>query len=221
MRCMEKGFFSLLLLGVIFCPHSGRAEEKLVLNLDDEDSSVQDTSNQNDPNILAKDGLDKNMDYGEVYRHTELEALPKPIQQEALGTRAYRPSLVAVGYGERVPGYGIFGEFSFNRIALGIASSLQDLDAGKQSNTSVLDKFSTRIRSFNSLYASYRWIPMAVSPYILFGVGLVNKSDTNIGVLSGLGIEAEVYYGLNFIIGYTYFTAVKKGYAGGSLAWAF
>lgn len=178
----------------------------LDLSFADEDKKVEDNANQS-LNAVASSGPDKNMNYADVYSKIELESLPKAVAGPALGTRGYRPNLVGTGYGERTPGVGAFLEYSFNRVGMGINYSY---------------KFSKeKSQAFLGAFATYRFLPFDVSPYMLLGGGTVSHEGESFGAQVGAGLEARIYYGLTLIAGYGYFSAVKRGFAGGAVAWGF
>lgn len=158
---------------------------------------------------IPQKGPDKNMNYQEVYRKVTVDELPGEVKAPALGTRGYRPNLIAVGVGDRTPGAGGMVEYSWNRISAGIAIS------GRK--TVSMD----RPQIFSSLYVLYRWFPFAISPYILAGAGTATNAARNFGGLVGAGLEVQVYRSFFVLAGFTFHQTVNRGFPGGSLAWVF
>jgi hypothetical protein len=155
---------------------------------------------------------DRNLNYGELMGHVEPAAHLRGVLPPALGARGYRPSLLAVGYGDRTPGYGAMVEYSWNRLGAGLFYSYRPLRDADRFNYS---------QSFGGLYLVYRWLPFAVSPYILAGVQLASRAPEAFGGMAGAGIEARVYNGWTVLLGYTYHSTAQKGFFGGAFGWTF
>ncbi|MGG2334415.1 hypothetical protein, partial [Salmonella enterica] len=60
--------------------------------------------------------LDENIDYSRLDDGVEALDPGRGVLAPALGFRGYRPNMVAVGGGDRVPGFGGIIEYSWNRI---------------------------------------------------------------------------------------------------------
>ncbi len=159
-----------------------------------------------------KKSPDENIDYSEILGMAEFLELKRGVLPPALGTRGYRPNLIALGYGDRTPGFGAMVEYSWNRLSAGIFYSYRNLKD--------YDRFN-RSQSFTGLYGLYRWLPFALSPYLLLGLELGNKTPVAFGGMAGLGIEARIYNGWTALLGYTYHSTARKGFFGGAFGWSF
>ncbi len=158
---------------------------------------------------------DKNLDFSEVVGSIDTQPLDSGVAPPAQGFRGYRPNMIAVGYGDRTPGYGVMLEYSWNRLGVGAYYSYlptTDLLVGGRI---------VRSQSFGGLYALYRWLPFDASPYFLVGAELASPTDETIGGTAGLGVEAKLYYGWTILLGYTYHSVVHGGYLGGAIGWSF
>ena len=155
---------------------------------------------------------DNNMNYSEILSSIELESLPAEVRAPALGRRGYRPNLVAVGTGDRIPGYGFFMEYCWNRIGAGVSYSYRPLEP---------EDTRAKSQSFLNIYSYYQWLPFSITPYFLVGIEKAMPSEQSIGGMAGVGMEAQIYRGWTMLLGYTYHSAVHKGFMGGSFGWAF
>lgn len=160
------------------------------------------------PNI----GPDDNLDFREILSNIQSEELPMGVRQLALGTRGYRPNLVAFGVGDRTPGIGLMAEYNWNRIGVGVAYSYRSLKG---------DDAYAHSQSFVNAYGYYHWLPFWITPYFLIGVEKALPSEQSIGGLAGVGVETQIYRGWTALLGYTYHSAVHRGFMGGSFGWAF
>jgi hypothetical protein len=155
---------------------------------------------------------DKNLDYSELLALAQPMELSRGILPPALGTRGYRPNLVAVSVGDRTPGYGALVEYSFNRIGVGTYFSYRNLTDYDTQSVS---------QTFFGLYGLYRWLPFDFSPYILMGVELGSQTRETLGGLAGLGMEARIYSGWTLLVGWTFHSTARKGFFGGGFGWSF
>ena len=130
----------------------------------------------------------------------------------ALGFRGYRPNMIALGTGDRVPGFGGLVEYYWNRIGAGIFASR--LPAGPE------DPQATAY-GFLGTYGIYRWLPFDMSPYFLMGVELGSETDETLGGLAGLGVETRVFTGWTLFFGWTFHSTVHRGFLGGGVGWSF
>jgi opacity protein-like surface antigen len=201
---MHTAFLILAMIASVIPSVYG--DDDLDLSFAEEDAAVKDTSNQK-LLVVAKEGKDKNLDFSSIYAGVDLDALPKQVLAPALGTRGYRPNLIALNYGERTPGGGLIVEYNHNRIGYGLSSSWRRVDRQNQ--------------YFNNAYVIYRMLPFRTSPYFLSGAGIVSGSTTDTGLLIGAGVEAQIYYGLTLLAGYTYYSSVERSFVGGGIAWGF
>jgi hypothetical protein len=155
---------------------------------------------------------DKNMDYSEILDEVQALEASRGVLPPALGSRGYRPNMIAVGYGDRTPGYGAMVEYSWNRLGAGVYYSYRNLkDADLYSYS----------QGFGGLYFLYRWLPFKFSPYILGGLEAGSKTAEAFGGTLGLGMEVQVYYGWTLLLGYTFHSTARKGFMGGAIGWAF
>lgn len=155
---------------------------------------------------------DENLDYSELMGMAEPLELKRGVLPPALGTRGYRPNLVAASYGDRTPGYGVLVEYSWNRLSAGLFYSYRNLKDYDRFNLS---------QSFVGLYGLYRWLPFQISPYLLMGLEIGDKTPVGFGGMAGLGIEARIYNGWTALLGYTYHSTARKGFFGGAFGWSF
>ena len=155
---------------------------------------------------------DDNINYMPILSSIDPESLPELVRPEALGTRGYRPHMIALAIGDRTPGYGALLEYSFNRIGVGAAFSYRELPAGNPIAKS---------QTFGNLYATYQCLPFWMTPYFLLGVELASKALSSTGAMAGVGIEAQIYHGWTASLGYTYHSTLRDGFLGGSFGWAF
>lgn len=155
---------------------------------------------------------DKNVEYGRILTLVEPLEPSRGVLPPALGFRGYRPSMVAIGAGDRTPGFGAMVEYSWNRIGAGIfASYLNHRGEDRVAES----------RGFAGVYGLYRWLPFDVSPFFLTGVEGGSQTDESIGGLLGLGVEARIYSGYTLLLGWTHHSTVHRGYLGGALGWSF
>lgn len=155
---------------------------------------------------------DMNLDYTELLDMVESVEVGRGVLPPALGSRGYRPNMIAAGYGDRTPGYGAMVEYSWNRLGIGLYYSYL--------NNKDEDLFSF-VQTFGGIYMLYRWLPFKFSPYILGGLEMGSKTAESVGGTVGLGIEAQVYYGWTLLLGYTFHSTARKGFLGGGIGWAF
>lgn len=154
---------------------------------------------------------DENLNTSRTLDWVRRAPLPDGVSRPALGTRGYRSSMIAVGAGDRTPGYGLQVEHSFNRLGVGASASYLSLTGDLRSKS----------YSFYNLYGIYRWLPYSVSPYLHGGVQYGIATPISFGLLGGVGIEARVYDQWTLLIGYTYHSVAEKGYFGGAVGWIF
>lgn len=155
---------------------------------------------------------DRNIDYSELMGIVDTAEPGRGVLPPAPGFRGYRPNMVAVGVGERTPGYGVMVEYSWNRLGMGMFYSyrrLSDYDLFSQS------------QSFLGIYGIYRWLPWDFSPYFLGGLEGAKATRERFGGLVGIGAEGRIWYGVTLLIGYTYHSTAQKGFFGGGIGWSF
>jgi hypothetical protein len=155
---------------------------------------------------------DKNIDYSEILGRVEVEPLSKGVLPPALGFRGYRPSMMALGFGDRTPGIGAMVEYSWNRVGAGAYYSYLNLPD---------DDLRSEGQGFGGLYALYRWLPFNISPYFLLGVEFASQTPDAFGGTAGIGVEARIFYGWTALFGYTYHSTAKRGFLGGAFGWSF
>lgn len=155
---------------------------------------------------------DQNVDYSEMLNRAEPQPHVRGVLPPALGFRGYRPNMIALGYMDRTPGYGVMLEYSWNRIAAGVYYSYRKLPS---------TDLNSYTQSFGGYYMLYRWLPFDFSPYFLLGLELASQAPEGFGGLAGVGMEAKVYRGITALFGYTYHSTVRRGFLGGALGWSF
>jgi hypothetical protein len=155
---------------------------------------------------------DRNVDYSRLDDSVEALDASRGVLAPALGFRGYRPNMVALGGGDRVPGFGGMVEYSWNRIGAGILGSYHS-EKGQDPNVKGFGIF--------GLYGLYRWLPFDVSPYILIGLEAGGQTNETMGGMLGLGVEARIYSGWTVLVGWTYHSVMEQGYFGGALGWSF
>ncbi len=159
----------------------------------------------------AKD-LDENVDYSRLLNRVNPTDPSRGVLPPAQGFRGYRSNMVAVGAGDRTPGFGAIVEYNWNRIGLGgFASYL---------NTSGQDAKAAAF-GFAGAYGLYRWLPFDISPYFLMGVELGSQTDETLGGLTGGGVEARIYSGWTALLGWTFHSTAHRGFWGGAFGWSF
>lgn len=156
--------------------------------------------------------LDDNIDYSELVADAEPAVSSRGVLPPALGFRGYRPNMIAIGLGDRVPGWGAMLEYSWNRVGAGVYYSLRRLPT--------VDGIS-KSQTFTGLYLLYRWLPWHFSPYFLMGVEGATNTQDQIGGNAGIGIEGEIYQGWTVLVGYTYHSTAHLGFLGGAIGWSF
>lgn len=156
--------------------------------------------------------LDDNIDYSELSPELEGAFDARGVLPPALGFRGYRPNMLAIGYGDRMPGWGGLMEFSWNRLGLGVYYSHRRLPT--------VDGL-RRSQDYVGAYGLYRWLPWSFSPYFLIGVEGATNTQDQIGGLAGIGTEVEVYQGWTLLFGYTYHSTAHLGFLGGAFGWSF
>ena len=155
---------------------------------------------------------DLNLDYSELLSFVTPLELGEGVLPPSLGTRGYRPNLLAATYGEKTAGYGLTAEYSFNRLAMGAYYSyrpLTDYDRKAES------------QSFVGGYLLYRWLPFDFSPYFSGGLEIGTATRESFGGTAGVGMEARIYSGWTLLLGWSYHSTVRKGFFGGGLGWGF
>lgn len=155
---------------------------------------------------------DKNLDYSELLSLAEPIASSRGVLPPALGTRGYRPNLVAVSAGDRTPGYGAFVEYSWNRLGIGAFFAYRPLKD--------VDRYNI-YQTIGGAYGIYRWLPWDFSPYLLAGLELGSKTPDFFGGLVGIGMEGRIYSGWTALLGYSFHSTVRKGFWGGAIGWSF
>jgi len=155
---------------------------------------------------------DRNIDYSELIGTVDPLEAGRGVLPPAQGFRGYRPNMVAVGAGERMPGYGALVEYSWNRLGAGVFYSYR--------NVSEADVIADS-QSYLGLYGIYRWLPWDFSPYILGGLEGAMGTQEPFGGLVGFGLDARVYSGFTLLLGYTYHSTARKGFFGGGIGWSF
>ena len=155
---------------------------------------------------------DENVDYSRLDDTVEASDPGHGVLAPALGFRGYRPSMMAFGGGDRVPGFGGMLEYSWNRIGAGICASYRST----KGEDSVVVGY-----GIAGLYGLYRWLPFDISPYFLLGVEAGSATDESVGGMLGLGVEARIYSGWTALLGWTYHSTVERGFLGGAIGWSF
>ncbi len=155
---------------------------------------------------------DANVDYSRLLGSVSAVEKQRGVLPPALGFRGYRPNMIAVGYGDRTPGYGVMVEYSWNRIAMGVFASYMPLNFREPGGDA---------NGFGGIYGLYRWLPFDVSPFFLMGVEAGSFSDEVVGGMAGLGVEARIYSGWTALVGWTHHSTMRRGYLGGAFGWSF
>ncbi|MGZ3651807.1 MAG: hypothetical protein ACXVB9_15555 [Bdellovibrionota bacterium] len=155
---------------------------------------------------------DGNVDYSRLDDTVEPLDAGRGVLAPALGFRGYRPSMIAIGGGDRVPGFGGMVEYSWNRIGAGLSASYRSTK-GEDPN----------VVGYNivGLYGLYRWLPFDMSPYFLLGLEAGRATAEPVGGMLGLGAEARIYSGYTVLLGWTYHSTVERGFFGGAFGWSF
>lgn len=156
--------------------------------------------------------LDENIDYSRLLGYVDTIEAPRGVLAPAPGFRGYRPNMVAIGGGDRVPGFGAMVEYSWNRFGWGFFASYRNTKGEDQAIAAY---------GIGGTYVLYRWLPWDVSPYILMGAEIGSATTEPIGGLTGLGVEARIYSGWTVLIGWTFHSVVRRGFMGGALGWSF
>jgi hypothetical protein len=156
---------------------------------------------------------DKNIDYSRLLDSVETLDPGRGVLAPALGFRGYRPSMIAVGYGDRTPGYGGMVEYSWNRIGAGVAWSYHS--GNVQTDPNAVNS------SLLGLYGLYRWLPFDMSPYFLLGIEGGWQTDEFFGGQLGGGVEWRIYSGWTLLLGWTFHSTMHNGYMGGAIGWSF
>ncbi len=162
--------------------------------------------------VAPPEDLDRNVDYSKLLDLVEVSDAPRGILPPGLGFRGYRPNMIAAGGGDRVPGFGMMVEYSWNRIGLGGFASYRNTK-GEDAKTAAY--------GIAGLYALYRWLPWDIAPYFLMGIEAGNETIEPIGGLTGVGVEARIYSGWTLLVGWTHHSTVRRGFLGGALGWSF
>jgi hypothetical protein len=155
---------------------------------------------------------DRNIDYSRLDDTVEASEVGRGVLPPALGFRGYRPNMIAVGGGDRVPGFGGIVEYSWNRIGAGLIASYHS-EKGQDRTVQGFGVFGA--------YGLYRWLPFDMSPYFLLGLEAGAQTNEPFGGMLGLGAEARIYSGWTLLIGWTYHSVMERGYFGGAIGWSF
>jgi hypothetical protein len=155
---------------------------------------------------------DANIDYSRLLEGVETSELKRGVLPPAMGFRGYRPSMIAAGVGDRVPGVGGMVEFSWDRIAAGVLGSYH-YNFGQNPYVTGY--------AIGGLYGLYRWLPFDVSPYFLLGIEAGYNTLDPIGGMLGAGIETRIYSGWTFLFGWTFHSTMHNGFLGGAIGWSF
>jgi hypothetical protein len=155
---------------------------------------------------------DRNIDYSRLDDTVEAVEAGRGVLPPAVGFRGYRPNMIAVGGGDRVPGFGGMVEYSWNRIGAGLLASYHS-EKGQDRTVQGFGVFGA--------YGLYRWLPFDMSPYFLLGLEAGDQTDEPFGGMLGLGAEARIYSGWTLLIGWTYHSVMERGYFGGAIGWSF
>jgi hypothetical protein len=155
---------------------------------------------------------DANIDYSRLLDSVETAEASRGVLPPAPGFRGYRPSMIAVGAGDRVPGYGAMIEFSWNRIGAGITGSYH---YNNGQDPTVVGY------GIAGLYGLYRWLPFDISPYFLMGVEAGFYTADPVGGMLGGGVEARIYSGWTALLGWTFHSTTHNGFLGGAIGWSF
>ncbi|NUM88680.1 MAG: hypothetical protein HUU37_05710, partial [Bdellovibrionales bacterium] len=89
---------------------------------------------------------DENVNWQQTVGWVKRGGLPDIVAPPALGVRGYRSNLVAMGVGDRTPGYGVLAEYSWNRLGFGLAASYKSLSRDRRADS----------YGFWSAYLNYR-----------------------------------------------------------------
>lgn len=162
--------------------------------------------------VYVEEDLDRNVDYSKLLDTVEVGDLGRGVLAPALGFRGYRPSMIAAGGGDRVPGFGAMVEYSWNRIGLGAFACYRNTKG---------EDITTTAYGMTGLYGLYRWLPWDISPYFLLGIEVGNATIEPFGGLTGVGVEARIYSGWTLLVGWTHHSTVRRGFLGGALGWSF
>lgn len=155
---------------------------------------------------------DMNLDYSELMGRVETGEAARGILPPALGFRGYLHNMIALTVGDRTPGYGALLEYNFNRLGFGVYYSFRNLhDANTYAES----------QSFLGIYGQYRWLPFDLSPLITAGIESVSGTPESFGGTLGFGLDWRIYSGFTVLAGYTYHSAVRRGFMGGGLGWSF
>lgn len=155
---------------------------------------------------------DRNVDYSRLLGSVPAVEAQRGVLPPAMGFRGYRSNMIAIGSGDRVPGYGVMVEYSWNRVGIGAYASYMPLkfrEPGGDAN------------GFGGGYALYRWLPFDVSPYFLMGLEIGSETIEPLGGLAGAGVEARIYDGWTALVGWTFHSTMRRGYLGGAFGWSF
>jgi hypothetical protein len=156
--------------------------------------------------------LDDNIDYETITSLVETGDVPRGVLAPAPGFRGYRPNMIALGYGDRTPGWGGMLEYSGNRVGFGVFASGRKAHAANLTGGAEV---------FGGLYGLYRMLPWGISPYFDLGVEAGYNTDEQLGGMAGAGVEVRVYEGWTALLGWTYHSTVRRGFLGGALGWSF
>jgi|GEM_PF-4557481 len=163
-------------------------------------------------NIYLEEDLDRNVDYSKLLDTVEVADTGRGVLAPGLGFRGYRPSMIAAGGGDRVPGFGAMVEYSWNRIGIGAFACYRNTKG---------EDYKTSAYGMTGLYGLYRWLPWDISPYFLLGIEVGNETIEPFGGLTGVGVEARIYSGWTILVGWTHHSTVRRGFLGGALGWSF
>jgi hypothetical protein len=155
---------------------------------------------------------DLNLDYSELMGRVEEAEEGRGVLPPALGFRGYMPNMIAVGAGDRTPGYGALLEYSRNRLGFGGYYSYRPLQG---------EDLISYSQSFLGVYGMYRWLPFDISPLFLLGLEVSSKANNTFGGIAGFGLDARIYSGWTAYLGYTYHSTVQRGFFGGGFGWSF
>lgn len=162
---------------------------------------------------------DENIEYNRVLRRLEMQELPKGYRHHALGTEGYRPNTIAIGTGGRIPGIGVLFDYSWNRVGVGVSFSYRpEHSFSRIKNDPDVAKYG---QTFGNVWIHYNWIPFPVSPYVLVGVEVADKTQSRFNAIGGIGIEARFWRAATLFVEYVRHETAKEGFPGAALGWAF
>ncbi len=163
---------------------------------------------------------DENIDYDGLLQKVKLEELPRGYRHYYLGAEGYRPNTISLSVGGRTPGVGLSFDYSWNRVGIGASMSQRSVTR-LQTESGGETTEGADSQQFYNAYVFYNLIPYPVSPYIIVGLEYAIQTKDVFQVMSGLGVEARIYYGLTLFVEYVRHETDKESFPGAALGWAF